>query len=47
MPAAMVQSSLGAMDALMQQASFIRREVLALSDQQMAQAYAKEPRAAP
>ncbi len=40
---AMVQSSLGAMDALMQQASFIRREVLALSDQQMAQAYAKEP----
>jgi oligoendopeptidase F len=40
---AMVQSSLGAMDALMQQASFIRREVLALSDQQLVKAYAKEP----
>lgn len=35
---AMVQSSLGAMDALMQQASFIRREVLALTDKQLAAA---------
>jgi oligoendopeptidase F len=40
---AMVQSSLGAMDALMQQASFIRREVLTLTEQQLAQAYTKEP----
>lgn len=40
---AMVQASLGAMEVLMRQAAFIRREVLALSDQQLAAAYAQEP----
>jgi oligoendopeptidase F len=40
---AMVQSSLAAMDVLMQQASFIRREVLTLSDQQLAKAYQAQP----
>ena len=39
----MVQSSLAAMDELMRAASFIRRDVLALSDKQLDEAYRKEP----
>jgi len=41
--AAMVQASLAAMDAVMQEAAFIRREVLALSPAQLDAAYAVEP----
>ena len=40
---AMVQRSLAAMDELMQAAAFIRREVLALSTENLEQAYSAEP----
>ena len=40
---AMVQRSLAAMDELMRSAAFIRREVLALSDESLAAAFAAEP----
>jgi oligoendopeptidase F len=40
---AMVQRSLDAMDELMQEAAFIRREVLALPDEDLEKAYSAEP----